>query len=111
MRRNAYTVIKSRYMTEKSNVLENLVNSESNASLKACSKPKYVFLVDINANKKEIKLAIEEIYRESNVTVKSVNTSITKPKRKRVRGRPGKTAAFKKAVVTLEEGDKIEAEV
>ena len=43
---------------------------------------KYWFIVDINANKTQIKKAVEEIF---NVKVKSVNTSITAPKPKQQR--------------------------
>lgn len=111
MRKSPYSIIKSRYVTEKAQVIENLVHSESSASLKRCEKPKYLFLVDVKANKQEIKQAIEEIYRERKIKVTAVNTILTKPKAKRVRGRLGKTAKFKKAIVTLEKGDTIEAGV
>jgi len=111
MSKSPYAIIKSRYITEKATVLENLCASESNPSLKRCQTAKYVFLVDKDANKQEIRRAVEEIYAESKIKVKAVNTIHIKPKPKRVRGRLGKTAGFKKAIVTLREGDKIEAEV
>jgi len=110
-RRTPYTIIKSRYLTEKSQVLDNLATSESNACLKRFKASKAVFLVDTKANKAEIKSAIEEIYAKDKIKVTAVNTINVKPKAKRVRGRKGKTAAFKKAIVTLAVGDKLEAEV
>ena len=108
MKRNAYKVIKSRYLTEKSGVLEGLKSAESNLSLKRCEKPKYVFLVDPKANKIEIAKAIEEIYADKKIKVKSVNTITNKPKKRRVRGRVGYKSGFKKAIVTLEKGDQID---
>jgi large subunit ribosomal protein L23 len=66
---------------------------------------KYLFLVDINSNKLQIKDAVEKIYK---VKVKSVNTIRSLGKMKRVRHQVGKTADSKKAIVTLKEGQKIE---
>jgi len=110
-RKSPYSVIKSRYMTEKVNVLQNLHLAEGNKSLAKCNKPKYVFLVAKDANKTEIRLAIEEIYSEKGVKVTSVNTINIKPKPRRVRGRKGKTAMKRKAVVTLSVGDMLDEQV
>ncbi len=66
---------------------------------------KYMFLVDIKANKFQIKKAIEQIYK---VKVSKVNTTIASGKIKRVRYQTGRTADWKKAIVTLKEGHKIE---
>ena len=66
---------------------------------------KYTFKVDPKANKIEIRRAIEEIFKVKGV---GVNTSNVSGKWKRVRIIPGKTSAWKKAVVTLKAGDKIE---
>ena len=63
---------------------------------------RYTFEVDKRASKIEIAQAIEELF-----DVK-VNTSNVKPKVKRVRYIAGKTRTWKKAVVTLAEGDSIE---
>lgn len=104
-KKTPYDIIKSRYVTEKSRVLEELKEKTSNPSVSKCDKPKYVFLVERKANKREIADAIEQIYAEKNVKVKSVNTITIKPKKKRMRGRIGYKSAFKKAVVTLEKGD------
>jgi len=66
----------------------------------------YTFEVDVNATKHDIVAAVEKAFK---VTVKRVNTLQCKGKSKRSRvGRPGKTSDFKKAVVTLKAGDKIE---
>lgn len=65
----------------------------------------YTFEVAKDANKVEIGQAIEEIF---NVTVVKVNTLNVKPKPKRVRYRVGPTRTWKKAMVTLAEGDTIE---
>ncbi len=65
----------------------------------------YLFQVSSRSNKTQIKKAVEEIY---NVKVASVNMSVVPGKRKRVRQDFGHTAAWKKAIVTLKEGQKIE---
>ena len=109
--RKPYHVIKSRYVTEKTTVLENLQNVNSNRCVSRCNKPKYVFLVDKKANKAEIASAIETIYSEKKVKVRKVNTINMKPKKRRVRGFKGFRAAFKKAIVTLESGDSIDEAV
>lgn len=66
---------------------------------------KYCFRVAKDANKIEIKNAIEEIFK---VTVVSVNTVNVHGKMKRMGRTQGKTANWKKAIVTLREGDSIE---
>lgn len=65
----------------------------------------YVFKVNKKANKYQIKDAIESAFK---VKVVNVNTLQTKPKAKRVGKYTGKTKTFKKAFVTLAEGEKIE---
>lgn len=106
--KSSYQVIKSRRVTEKSRVLENLVNATSNPSLKRCDSPKAVFDVDVKANKTQIAAAIEEIYKDKKVKVVKVNTVNVGSKQRRVRGFTGKTANYKKAVVTFRPGDTIE---
>lgn len=106
--KNPFQVIRNRHITEKASVLENLKDSTSNSSVSKCKSPKYVFLVNPNANKKEIALAIEKIYAEKKIKVVSVNTVTVKPKPRRVRGRPGKTAKIKKAIVTLDKNDNLD---
>ena len=64
-----------------------------------------VFEVSIDANKPQIKDAVESLF---GVKVKAVNTTITKGKQKRFRGQPGRRNDVKKAYVTLEEGNTID---
>ncbi len=66
---------------------------------------KYTFLVAPDANKTEIKIAVEQIF---NVRVTAVNTVNRKGKRKRTRSGFGHRADTKRAVVSLAEGDRIE---
>ena len=70
---------------------------------------KYGFCVDIKANKIQIKKAVEDRY---NVTVTGVNTLIIPGKKKSRYTKAGiingSTSAYKKAIVTLKEGDKID---
>ncbi|MEL6587363.1 MAG: 50S ribosomal protein L23 [Pseudomonadota bacterium] len=88
---NTYDVIRKPIITEKATMA-----SEANA---------VVFEVAIDANKPQIKSAVEELF---GVKVKAVNTTITKGKVKRFRGQMGKRKDVKKAYVTLEEGNTID---
>ena len=70
---------------------------------------RYAFVVDRKVNKIEIKKAVSEMY---DVTVDSIRTMVCIGK-KRVRGTKsgmivGKTSTYKKAIVTLAEGDSID---
>lgn len=65
----------------------------------------YTFEVNVRANKKSIAKAITEIYKVTPVKVNIVNLPA---KAVFSRGKKGKTAAVKKAIVYLKEGDKIE---
>ena len=65
----------------------------------------YTFEVAKSANKIEIAQAVHEIF---NVEVVKVNTLNVKAKPKRLRGRIGLTRTWKKAMITLKEGDTIE---
>ena len=65
----------------------------------------YLFNVKKDANKIQIKRAVEEIYK---VKVDSVNTQVVRGKLKRVRQQLGVTPDWKKAVVTLQPGQKID---
>lgn len=64
-----------------------------------------VFVVAPEATKPEIKEAVESVF---GVKVKAVNTTVTKGKTKRFRGRPGERKDVKKAYVTLEDGNTID---
>jgi large subunit ribosomal protein L23 len=66
---------------------------------------KYVFEVDMDANKIEIAAAVEKIF---SVNVVSVNTLRVKGKKKRLGRTEGKTGEMKKAYVTLKEGQRIQ---
>jgi len=86
------TVIKKPVITEKATLLKETEN-------------KYVFEVDKDANKIEIKNSVESLFK---VTVESVNTQIVCGKIKR-RGRQfGKRPDRKRAIVKLKQGDTIE---
>jgi large subunit ribosomal protein L23 len=65
----------------------------------------YAFMVDPAANKVEIKRAVEQKY---SVTVVEVNTLNVRGKVKRMGRFAGKRADWKKAIVTLKSGDRIE---
>jgi len=86
-----YDVIRKPIITEKATMA-----SEHNV---------VVFEVAIEANKPQIKEAVENLF---NVKVKAVNTSITKGKVKRFRGQLGTRKDIKKAYVRLEEGNSID---
>lgn len=86
-----YDVIRKPIITEKATMA-----SEAGA---------VVFEVAIDAAKPEIKAAVEAIF---GVKVKAVNTTITKGKVKRFRGRPGERKDVKKAYVMLEDGNTID---
>lgn len=86
-----YDVVVAPVITEKSTIL-----SENN---------QVVFEVAIDANKVEIKDAIEALF---DVSVTAVNTIRVKGKTKRFRGIPGRRKDVKKAVVTLKDGDMID---
>ena len=64
-----------------------------------------VFQVAMDSTKPQIKAAVEEVF---GVKVKAVNTTITKGKVKKFKGRPGTRRDVKKAYVTLVEGNSID---
>ncbi|MBI4335163.1 MAG: 50S ribosomal protein L23 [Candidatus Omnitrophica bacterium] len=86
-----YDVVKSMLRTEKASLF--------------LPENKYLFWVDRKANKIQIKSAVEEIYK---VKVEAVNTLMQRGKLRRVRYVQGKSPDWKKALVTLKEGSKIE---
>jgi large subunit ribosomal protein L23 len=65
----------------------------------------YSFIVDKKASKYDVANAVEKLFK---VSVEGVRTNIVRGKTKRVGRSIGKRPNFKKAVVTLKEGDKIE---
>ncbi len=90
--RNPYDVIVQPLITEK--VTETLV-----------PKSTYAFEVDMKANKHEVKNAVEKAF---NVKVESVRTMIVKGKQKRYKFARGRQPDWKKAVVRLQEGHRID---
>lgn len=84
-------------------VVKNLVRTERAIFLEP--QRKYLFQVANTANKIQIRQAVEEIYK---VKVEAVNTSIVPGKLRRVRQELGRTTPWKKAIVTLKGGHKIE---
>jgi large subunit ribosomal protein L23 len=86
-----YQVVRSPVVTEKSTLA-----SEHN---------QITFLVEPNATKPEIAAAVQGLF---DVKVKAVNTLRQDGKEKRFRGRRGRRAGFKKAMVTLEQGHSID---
>ena len=66
---------------------------------------KVVFKVAKDANKVQIRQAVEEAF---NVKVSNVNTVNVRPKKKRVGRYIGATKAYKKAIITLAEGSKLD---
>jgi large subunit ribosomal protein L23 len=74
-------------------------------SYRALEEGKYTFEVHPKANKIEIAKAVEKVF---NVRVKSVNTVNVKSKPRRLGWHQGRTRVWKKAIVTLEPGQKIE---
>lgn len=77
----------------------------SERSYDQIAENRYTFEVAKSANKIEIGQAIHDIF---DVKVVKVNTLNVKPKKKRVRVQQGMTRSWKKAIVTLAEGDTIE---
>jgi large subunit ribosomal protein L23 len=91
--RDTFAIIKTLQVTEKGSRLSATGN-------------KYQFIVDPAANKLDIKRAVEQLFK---VEVVKVNTMNYRGKKKRLRTmRYGMTADWKRAVVTLKEGNKIE---
>jgi large subunit ribosomal protein L23 len=90
-RQQMYDIIRAPVITEKATAV-----SEHN---------QVIFRVKLDANKREIKAAVEGLFA---VTVNAVNTIRVAGKTKRVRGRVGRRSDYKKAIVTLAEGSRID---
>lgn len=94
MKTNAHYIIKHPIITEETQI-------------QASKGPQFTFKVNPKANKQQIRAAIEEIYPEVKVT--RVNTMNYLGKEHRVgTGQVGRRAKWKKAIVTLRDGDKID---
>lgn len=92
MSRSYYDVLKRPLVTEKGTLLRELSNV-------------VVFEVDRTATKAEVRTAVEKIF---SVTVEGVRTAIVRGKNARVGKFAGRKRNWKKAYVTLKEGDRIE---
>ena len=66
---------------------------------------KIIFRVPLTATKPDIKEAVENLIK---VDVTKVNTILVKGKTKRFRGKPGRRSDFKKAIVTLKDGQSVD---
>jgi len=89
---NAYQIIKGPIITEK-------LDKEREAHRH------YAFLVDRKASKDEIKAAVAQLFK---VTVTDIRTSVHRGKVKRIGMSMGKRPNWKRAIVTLKEGEKID---
>ncbi len=85
------------------NVLVRPLITEKNTVLQALNK--YAFEIAKEANKPQVKQAVEKTFK---VKVTTVNVSTVPGKTKRVGRRMVQTRSWKKAIVTLKAGDKIE---
>jgi large subunit ribosomal protein L23 len=90
-------------MNNSHDVIEALLRTEKSTAIEKARQ--YLFRVAPSATKTSIKKAVEEIYKTK---VQAVNIINVPGKRKRVRLQYGYTADWKKAVVTLKQGSKIE---
>lgn len=90
-------------MKESFAILKTLLRTEKGAV--ELKDNKYFFSVQKGANKIQIKKAVEDVYK---VKVQDVNTQVMPGKLKRVRYQVGMTPEWKKAIVTLKEGHKID---
>lgn len=95
MPRDIYDVIRRPLVTEKGETSKELLNA-------------YYFEVASDANKSEIKHAIESLYAHKGIKVRKVCTMNKKPKARRFRFKRGHTRAWKKAVVYLDPEQKLE---
>ena len=90
--KNPHDIIKRPVLTEK--------------AYEGIADKRYIFEVDIHANKTEIKQAIEAVFAEDGVKVEKVNTLRTLGKIKRQGRTQGRTPEVKKAYVTLKKDSK-----
>ena len=88
---------------KKGEIILNPIITEKSTALQELGK--YCFKVNPRANKKEIMEAVRDVFNVEPVSCTIMNM---KGKRKRERYKIGYTASWKKAIVTLREGDKIE---
>lgn len=113
MDKSRKSIIQTLHITEKTNLLENLAEMDSNPSIRKYKGQKYTFIVDVSANKSQIKKAVEEYFSKQNIHVVKVNTLYIPVKKKQSRKtrKIGTTAKKKKAIVTLKAGEQIDFEM
>ncbi|ACY16502.1 50S ribosomal protein L23 [Haliangium ochraceum] len=99
------TIIKRPLLTEKSTILRETGGSDTMFDEDDEYAKKIVFEVAKDANKIEIRHAVETLF---NVSVRDVHTMVVRGKRKRLGRFIGRRPASKKAIVTLAAGDNIE---
>lgn len=105
MTRAAHHIIKRPLLTEKGTRLKEHGGAPVGTFSEEELKPQVLFEVALEANKIEIKNAIEALF---SVTVVDVHTQIMRGKEKRVGRFMGQRSNWKKAIVTLAPGNKIE---
>ena len=86
------------------NIIQKPILTEKSTNLNQFNQ--YSFRVDIKSNSIEIKNAVEKIFK---VKVSKVNTSIVRGKLKSFKGSLGYKKNYKKAIITLKEGDTIDS--
>ena len=91
MRKNIYNIIKNPVVTEK--------------TTKIAENNQFVFKVDVSSSKESIKMAVEKIFK---VKVKNINTIKIKGKTKIFKGTKGRRADYKKAIVSLKDGENLD---
>jgi large subunit ribosomal protein L23 len=90
-------------MLELNHVIKGIRQTEKGSKIEKLNQ--YVLEVSRDANKPQIKDAVEALF---SVSVKSVSTQMQHGKRRRLTGRQGRKSDWKKAIVTVAEGQKIE---
>jgi large subunit ribosomal protein L23 len=88
---------------KKGEIILNPIVTEKTTALQELGK--YSFKVNPRANKKEVMQAVREVFDVEPVSCSIINM---KGKRRRERYKYGYTPSWKKAIITLKEGDKIE---
>ena len=86
------------------NIIQKPLLTEKSTNLNQYNQ--YSFVVNKNSNSKQIKIAIENIFK---VKVIKINTLIIRGKLKSFKGKPGYKKDYKKAIVTLAEGNTIDS--
>ena len=105
MLKAAHQIIKRPLLTEKGTRLRETGGRIPGTVAEEDVRPKVFFEVSGSANKIEIRLAVEALF---NVRVADVHTQVVRGKEKRVGRFVGRRPSWKKAIVTLRQGSKID---